>query len=236
MPGSTTAPARILVVEDEAAIADTLLYALRSEGFGAEHVVLGRQALVRHQAQPFDLVILDVGLPDMTGFDVLRGLRTDGSASVPVLFLTARGEEIDRVLGLELGADDYVVKPFSPREVAARVRAILRRGAVRPPMMMVREEASGPWRRQPEALRIDYHGVTLDLTRYEYRLLDLLLACPGRVFTRERIMASVWENALDTSDRTVDAHVKTLRAKLRAVRADEDPIRTHRGIGYSLAS
>lgn len=227
--------ARILVVEDEAAIADTLLYALRSEGFGAEHVVLGRQALQHHQAQPFDLVILDVGLPDMTGFDVLRGLRSDGSAPVPVIFLTARGEEIDRVLGLELGADDYVVKPFSPREVAARVRAILRRGNIRPPIA-VKEEPSGPWRRLREALRIDYHGVTLDLTRYEYRLLDLLLSHPGRVFSRDQIMASVWDDALDTSDRTVDAHVKTLRAKLRAVRADEDPIRTHRGIGYSLAS
>jgi two-component system, OmpR family, catabolic regulation response regulator CreB len=231
----SAASARILVVEDEAAIADTLLYALRSEGFGAEHVVLGRQALARHGEQSFDLVILDVGLPDMTGFDVLRRLRADGSASVPVILLTARGEEIDRVLGLELGADDYVVKPFSPREVAARVRAILRRGAIRPPAP-ARQAASGPWRCLPDALRIDYHGVTLDLTRYEYRLLDLLLASPGRVFSREQIMASVWENALDTSDRTVDAHVKTLRAKLRAVRADENPIRTHRGIGYSLSS
>jgi two-component system catabolic regulation response regulator CreB len=235
MAVTSNASARILVVEDEEAIADTLLYALRSEGFGAEHVVLGHQALVRQQEQPFDLVILDVGLPDMTGFDVLRGLRADGSAPVPVIFLTARGEEIDRVLGLELGADDYVVKPFSPREVAARVRAILRRGALRPPAP-TQQASSGPWHRLPDALRIDYHGVTLDLTRYEYRLLDLLLASPGRVFTREQIMASVWENALDTSDRTVDAHVKTLRAKLRAVRADEDPIRTHRGIGYSSSS
>jgi two-component system catabolic regulation response regulator CreB len=236
MPIPAVTPVRILVVEDEPAIADTLLYALHSEGFGAEHVVLGRQALLRHGEQPFDLIILDVGLPDMTGFDVLRGLRADGGATqVPVILLTARGEEIDRVLGLELGADDYVVKPFSPREVAARVRAILRRGAVRPPAP-AQKVASGPWRCQPEALRIDYHGVTLDLTRYEYRLLDLLLSHPGRVFSREQIMASVWENALDTSDRTVDAHVKTLRAKLRAVRADEDPIRTHRGVGYALVA
>jgi len=234
MPAQAAAAARILVVEDEAAIADTLLYVLRADGFRAEHVPLGAEALARHAGAPFDLIVLDVGLPDMTGFDVLRGLRAlEAGAGVPVMFLTARSEEIDRVLGLELGADDYVVKPFSPREVAARVRAVLRRGGQRAASPA---EPDGPWRRLPEALRIDYHGVALDLTRYEYRLLDLLLSQPGRVFTRELIMASVWEDALDTSDRTIDAHVKTLRAKLRAVRPDDDPIRTHRGVGYSLAS
>lgn len=235
MAVSATPAIRVLVVEDEPAIADTLLYALRSEGFGAESATLGRQALACHAERPFDLLILDVGLPDMTGFDVLRRLRSDGAAQVPIMFLTARGEEIDRVLGLELGADDYVVKPFSPREVVARVRAILRRGTARP-VAVVSEEPTGPWRHLREALRIDYHGVTLDLTRYEYRLLDLLLSHPGRVFSREQIMASVWEDALDTSDRTVNAHIKTLRAKLRGVCGDEDPIRTHRGVGYALVA
>lgn len=234
--------ARILIVEDEAAIADTLLYALRGEGFVAEHVTLGAAGLATHHEQPFDLVVLDLGLPDMSGFDVLRGLRNGSGAGseVPVIFLTARGEEIDRVLGLELGADDYVVKPFSPREVAARVRAILRRGGGRnggeAGTAATAAIAHGPWRRQPEALRIDFHGVALDLTRYEFRLLDLLLSHPGRVFSREQIMAQVWEQALDTSDRTIDAHVKTLRAKLRAVRGEDDPIRTHRGVGYSVAA
>jgi len=230
--------ARILLVEDETAIADTLLYALRGEGFVAEHVTLGGAGLAAHRGQPFDLVVLDLGLPDMSGFDVLRGLRNSGEAGseVPVIFLTARGEEIDRVLGLELGADDYVVKPFSPREVAARVRAILRRGGGRNGGEAATAAiAHGPWRRQPEALRIDYHGVALDLTRYEFRLLDLLLSHPGRVFSREQIMAQVWEQALDTSDRTIDAHIKTLRAKLREVRDEDDPIRTHRGVGYSVA-
>jgi two-component system catabolic regulation response regulator CreB len=233
--------ARILIVEDEAAIADTLLYALRGEGFQAHHALLGSDGVAAHGCEAFDLVILDVGLPDMSGFEVLRQLRamTGAGAEVPVIFLTARGEEIDRVLGLELGADDYVVKPFSPREVAARVRAILRRGAARHGGNggggAAAVIAHGPWRRQPEALRIDYHGVALDLTRYEYRLLDLLLSHPGRVFSREQIMAQVWEQALDTSDRTIDAHIKTLRAKLRAVREEDDPIRTHRGIGYSVA-
>ncbi|MBI4996198.1 MAG: two-component system response regulator CreB [Rhodocyclales bacterium] len=226
----------ILVVEDERAIAETLLYALRSEGFRAEHVDLGSEALLRHETAPFDLVVLDVGLPDMSGFDVLRSLHgriRPGEVAVPVLFLTARGEEIDRVLGLELGADDYVVKPFSPREVAARVRAILRRGTLRPQRP---EVPTDPWHRQPESHRIVYHGTLLDLTRYEYRLLDLLVSHPGRVFGRDQIMAMVWGDALDTSDRTIDAHIKTLRAKLRAVCPDADPIRTYRGIGYALES
>lgn len=236
MRNSSVGLGRILVVEDEQPIAETLLYALRSEGFRADHVVLGSEALRRHEAEPFDLVVLDVGLPDMSGFDVLRrlhGRAPAGGMAVPVLFLTARGEEIDRVLGLELGADDYVVKPFSPREVAARVRAILRRGAVRPP---VAEMAAEAWHRQPDAFRIAYYGTVLDLTRYEYRLLDLLVSHPGRVFGRDQIMATVWGEALDTSDRTIDAHVKTLRAKLRAIRPDTDPIRTYRGIGYALES
>lgn len=236
MQTSTAGFGRILIVEDEHPIAETLLYVLRSEGFRAEHVDLGDAALRRHEATPFDLVILDVGLPDMSGFDVLRSLhRMAGPDAmvVPVLFLTARGDELDRVLGLELGADDYVVKPFSPREVAARVRAILRRGAVRP---KVQEPAADPWRRYPESLRIVYHGTVLDLTRYEYRLLDLLVSNPGRVFGRDDIMAKVWGDALDTSDRTIDAHIKTLRAKLRAICPDTDPIRTYRGIGYALDS
>ncbi len=220
---------RVLVVEDESAIADTLVYVLRSDGFTADHVLLGADALAAHRNARYDLIVLDVGLPDMTGLDVLRQLRSEG-AQVPVVFLTARSEELDRVLGLELGADDYVTKPFSPREVAARVRAILRREHRRQVAA-----SAGAWRREPEAMRIEFHGVALDLTRYEYRLLDLLLAHPGRVFTREQIMSRVWVDALDTTDRTVDAHIKTLRAKLKAVSSDEDPIRTHRGTGYSLA-
>lgn len=221
--------ARILIVDDEPAIADTLLYVLRTEGHQVEHVSLGAEALARHAMAPFDLWLLDVGLPDATGFEVLKRLRSgERAAAIPVLFLTARSGEIDRILGLELGADDYVVKPFSPREVAARVRAVLRRS--RP------ETAVVPciWQRQPEALRILYHGHLLDLTRYEYRLLDLLIGAPGRILTREIIMERVWGDAPETSDRTIDAHIKTLRAKLRAICADEDPIQTHRGVGYGI--
>jgi len=233
---------KILLVEDEQAIADTLLYALGSEGLSIRHVLLGREALPAHRESPFDLILLDVGLPDTTGFEVLKQLRADpAGVNVPVIFLTARSEEIDRILGLELGADDYVVKPFSPREVAARVRAILRRDArARTPTdactnSELHKTTAGVWQHEPEALRITYHRQTLELTRYEYLLLALLLSRPGCVFTREQIMTRVWANAPDTTDRSIDTHIKTLRAKLRAVDSSAEPIVTHRGTGYALA-
>jgi two-component system, OmpR family, catabolic regulation response regulator CreB len=224
---------RILIVEDETAIAEPLVYVLAREGYAATHVTLGRDGLTAHATAPFDLVVLDVGLPDASGFDVLRSLRGDAEGSVPVLFLTARGDEIDRVLGLELGADDYVVKPFSPREVAARIKAILRRHGGTAVAAPTQSAAPQLWKLDAEATRIRYHGVPLDLTRYEYRLLALLVAHPGRIHAREDIMARVWHDAPDTADRTIDAHVKTLRAKLRQIDAAGDPIRTHRGLGYS---
>lgn len=225
----------ILLVEDEPAIADTLIYALGSEGFAVRHIVLGRDTLPTLRETSADLVILDVGLPDTTGFEVLKILRGDpATRDIPVIFLTARAEEIDRILGLELGADDYVTKPFSPREVAARVRAILRREA-RHRQDSDTGNAPSPWRHEPDALRIAFHGQPLDLTRYEYLLLALLLSAPGRVFTRDQIMSRVWTDAPDTADRSIDTHVKTLRAKLRAVRPEEDAIVTHRGTGYALA-
>jgi len=229
---------KILLVEDEQAIADTLIYALGSEGFSVRHLLLGREALPAHRDSPFDLIILDVGLPDTTGFEVLKALRALTGEStevsdVPVIFLTARSEEIDRILGLELGADDYVVKPFSPREVAARARAILRRDAR---LRNSSAAANTVWRHEPESLRIAFHGQAVELTRYEYLLLALLLSAPGRVFTREQIMNRVWANAPDTSDRSIDTHIKTLRAQLRGSDALSEPILTHRGTGYSIAA
>lgn len=227
---------KILLVEDEQTIADTLIYALGSEGFAVRHLLLGREALPAHSDDAFDLIILDVGLPDTTGFEVLKELRGhDAGRDVPVIFLTARGEEIDRVLGLELGADDYVTKPFSPREVAARVRAILRREA-RFRSASAPRNAARVWQHDPEALRIAFHGQSIELTRYEYMLLALLLSSPGRVFTREEIMNRVWANAPDTADRSIDTHIKTLRAKLRNIAPDHEAIHTHRGTGYSLSA
>jgi two-component system catabolic regulation response regulator CreB len=223
---------RILIVDDEPAISDTLAYALQADGFASDCCTLGAEALARLDAGGHDLVVLDVGLPDISGFDVCRLLRR--SSDVPVIFLTARSDEVDRIVGLELGADDYVAKPFSPREVVSRVRAILRRsrselrggaGTSAPPRFTV----------DGDGLRVAYHGVWLNLTRYEYLLLALLLARPGRILSRGQIMESVWQDSGESLERTVDTHVKTLRGKLRAVRADEEPIATHRGLGYSIA-
>lgn len=218
---------RILVVEDEGTIADAVLYALRAEGLQAEHCLLGRQALARLRAESFDVVILDVGLPDLSGFELCRELR--GFSDVPVIFLTARDAEVDRVVGLELGADDYVVKPFSPRELVARVRARLRRA-----QSGGTPREHGPFAHDAAGQRIRYRGQWLSLTRYEYRLLAVLLRRPGAISSREQLMDEVWSDAPDTVDRTVDTHVKTLRAKLRQVDAGADPIHTHRGLGYSL--
>ncbi|MCY1294092.1 Transcriptional regulatory protein CreB [compost metagenome] len=196
----------------------------------AEHCTLGSAALARMRADAADLVILDVGLPDVSGFEVCRTLRTFCDA--PVIFLTARHEEIDRIVGLEIGADDYVVKPFSPRELAARVRAILRRARGAAPAA-----ADSGFTHDADGARLAYRGRWLDLTRYEYLLLALLVAHPGRIYTRAQLMELVWQDALDTSDRTVDTHVKTLRAKLREATPQgegAERIRTHRGMGYSL--
>ena len=215
---------RILLVEDEGAIAQTIEYALRAEGFDCAHALGGRDALRLAAARRFDLAILDVGLPDIGGFALCRELRR--ARDLPVIFLTARDAEADRVLGLELGADDYVAKPFSPRELIARVRAVLRRSQG--------GRAGGAFEHDAEGHRIFFRGRLLDLTRYEYGLLAALLQRPGAILSREQLMDRVWGGDSESTDRTVDTHVKTLRAKLREIDADADPIRTQRGLGYSL--
>ena len=226
--------ARLLLVEDEPAIADTVLYALGGDGHDTVHCLTGRDAQARAREASFDLAILDVGLPDIDGFALcrdLRGLRRD--PPLPVIFLTAHGAEAERVLGLEMGADDYVTKPFSPRELAARVRAVLRRVAQQA-APADQAAARGGFEHDADGHRVRYLGQVLDLTRYEYGLLAALLARPGAVLSRAQLMDRVWGDAPETSDRTVDTHVKTLRAKLREVAPDRDPIHTHRGLGYSV--
>ena len=226
---------RVLIAEDEAAIADAVLYALRSEGIEADHCLLAREVAPRVRAGGIDVVVLDVGLPDGSGFDVCRELR--GFSDVPVIFLTARNDEIDRVLGLELGADDYVTKPFSPRELVARVRARLRRAGAVPAASPV---SADPWVMRGafaidrEGHRIRYRQQLLDLTRYEYAVLDALLQRPGAILSRAQLMDRGWDSDADSADRTIDTHIKTLRAKLRIAGAENDPIRTHRGLGYAL--
>ena len=224
---------RILIVEDEPGIADTLQYALRTDGFDPAWVATGEEALAQFRAAPPALVILDVGLPDTSGFEVFKRLRE--VADVPVVFLTARSDEIDRVVGLELGADDYVAKPFSPRELVARVRSILRRatkpaGAPTAPPAATTALHIDDGRRQ-----IRFYGQLLELSRYEYGLLKTLASRPGHVFTRDTLLERVWDDPGESLDRTVDAHVKTLRAKMKLVAPQLDPIRTHRGTGYALA-
>jgi two-component system catabolic regulation response regulator CreB len=232
---STTPCKRILIVEDEQAIADTLIYALSSSGYQPEHVELAQTALTRLQAEDVALAIMDVGLPDLNGFELCRQLRR--FSNIPVMFLTAHGDEIDRIVGLEIGADDYVTKPFSPREVVARVGVILRRLQLpSEPVSLVQQPTNSAFELDSEAGRIRYRGQLLELTCYEYLLLKLLIEHPARIFSREQLLERVWREPAEVFDRTVDTHIKTLRGKLRAVAADQDPIRTHRGLGYSLES
>lgn len=219
---------QIILIEDEPAIADTLTFALQREGWQVTHFGLAHAAETYLASHSADLVVLDVGLPDDSGFEVLKRLRR--SSEVPVLLLTARAEEVDRILGLELGADDYVVKPFSPREVAARVRAILKRSrivvsAVSTQKLFVHDVA---------ARRITFSSTNLILTPSEYHLLIALLARPGNVLSRSQLLDALGDAAEDSFERTVDSHIKSLRAKLRHVRSDLDPIVTHRGFGYSV--
>ena len=234
----------ILLVEDEAAIADTLVYALETEHFEVTHVTTAGDAL-KLPTDHYQLAILDVGLPDVSGFDLCAQIRK--SSTLPVLFLTARDSEIDRILGLELGGDDYVTKPFSPREVVARIRAILRRadastmGPKNPDSNKSREhppqtQRHGPLEHDPAAMTISCLGKRMTLTAHEYKPLATLMGQPGRIFTRDQLLMKAWEDPGSAMDRTIDAHIKSLRAKIRECTPDHtDPIETRRGLGYTLS-
>ena len=219
---------KILIIEDEAGIADTIIYPLTAEGFITHWVTTGSEGLANLKSDRADIVILDIGLPDMSGFDVLKEIRKTNQ--VPVLCLTARSDEIDRVVGLELGADDYVLKPFSPRELAARVKAILRRTGDNDNT----KSGTSPFQIDYNKRQISYFGSRVNLTRIEYEMLVLLINRPGWIFSRDRIMDMAWPESGESFDRTVDTHIKTLRTKLKEINPDIDPIETHRGAGYSL--
>lgn len=225
--------ATLWLVEDEASIADTLIYTLQQEGFTVRAFDRGLPVLDAAREQRPDLAILDVGLPDINGFELCRRLLAE-YPELPLLFLTARSEEIDRLIGLEMGADDYIAKPFSPREVCARVRTVLRR-------LQKQQLANGSTAQKIGLFEINEMTAVvtwcqqpLQLTRYEYLLLKTFLQWPGRVFSRQQLMDLVWSHAEESFDRTVDTHIKTLRAKLRLVNPELSPINTHRGLGYSL--
>ena len=222
-------PARLLLLEDEQAIADSLLYVLRSEGFEVVHHRLARDALAEVERQVPDLALLDVGLPDGNGFDVCRALRR--SHGLPIVFLTARDDEIDRVLGLELGADDYVGKPFSPREVCARVKAVLRRNAPQATDDLVE---LGGLSLDPATHRVTAGGTEINLGPTEFRLLHFLMAHPERVHGRSQLLDQVWGDHVFVEERTVDVHIRRLRAALETTGHD-NLIQTVRGSGYRIS-
>ncbi|MEK7719629.1 MAG: two-component system response regulator CreB [Bacteroidota bacterium] len=224
---------RILVIEDEPSILDNITYALRTEGFEPLCCGTGKDAIKILKENDISLIILDIGLPDITGFELLSEIRK--KSTTPVIIVTARSDEIDRIVGLEIGADDYVVKPFSPRELTARVRAVLRRFS---PKEGATEESkiigNSPFQLDEKRFSIRYYDKQIEFSRYEYRLLRILVSNPGRVYTREQLMDRISDNPEMSFDRSIDTHIKTIRQKLKAIKPDDDPIITHRGLGYSL--
>lgn len=222
----------ILIVEDETSIAETLLYALTTDGFAPVRVATGTEALQLIRESRFALIILDVGLPDVNGFELCKQIRK--SSDVPVFFLTARNDEVDKIVGLEIGADDYITKPFSPREVSARVKSLLRRLESYATAPAAAVAPSALFEVDDEKFKIKFRGRVLELTRYEFGLLKVLVRKPGRVFSREQLMEQVWDEPDMALDRTVDTHVKSLRGKLREVDPETEVILTHRGLGYSI--
>lgn len=222
----------ILIVEDEPSIADNLKISLSREGFETclcHTIADAGKALAQHD---FQLIILDVGLPDGSGFDFCREIRKDNN--IPVIMLTARSDEIDRVVGLEIGADDYVTKPFSPRELAARVRAVLRRSRPEVYKEAAPQSLSNIFIDE-QGFEASINGRTLSLAPYEFRLLVVLADSPGRIFSRLQLLEKVWKEPHAAMERTVDAHIKGLRAKIKKA-AGKDLIVTHRGFGYSLSA
>ena len=222
--------ARILIVEDEARLAGLMADYLRAASYEVDRVHDGLAAIPALRAQAYDLVLLDLMLPGRDGLDICRVLRS--FSDVPVIMVTARVEEIDRLLGLEIGADDYVCKPFSPREVVARVRAILRRQ---------RRDSTPAESMDALGLEIDetrfrasIGGQVLDLTPVEFRLLRTLAGAPGRVFSREQLLDQLYNDHRVVTDRTVDSHIKNLRRKLQQAAPERDLIRSIYGVGYKL--
>jgi two-component system response regulator RegX3 len=224
--------ARILFVEDEASIAEPFTQALRRAGFEPISARTGHEALAVARRMDLDLVLLDLALPDTDGRDVCRELRR--RSDVPIIMVTARGTETDRIVGLELGADDYVVKPFSGDEVIARIRAVLRRG--RRDVAAAEPVTVGSLRVDPGARRAMLRGVELDLTRREFDLLDRLVRESGHVVRREELMSEVWDDNWFGSTKTLDMHVATLRRKLGDDAADPRWLHTARGVGYRFVS
>lgn len=218
---------RILLADDDPSLREVARYALHQAGFEVIEASDGRMALDRATRDPVDLVILDVLMPELDGIEVCRAIRR--TSQVPIVFLSSRGEEVDKVLGLEMGGDDYVAKPFSPRELVSRVRAVLRRTRPAPEQTVL--EAAGV-RLDTEAFRAWAGAVEIQLTVTEFRLLEVLVRRPGRVFTRQELVSRAYEGPHHVSDRTLDSHIRRVRQKLRE--GGLDPIETVHGLGFRL--
>jgi len=221
---------KILIVEDEVAIADTLIHVLRTEGFEVLWTDLGSSAIDILTTESIDLMILDVGLPDINGFEVCKIVRQTNQ--LPIIFVTARGEEIDRVVGLEIGGDDYVTKPFSPREVAARVKVILKRVQVPPAPQSPQDDQPGFIARAPSGCDFSINGQLLMLTSIEFKLLEHLVAHPNQVLSREQLLNACGQPSDSGYERNIDSHIKSIRRKAKVCHPDLQPIKTHRGFGY----
>ena len=227
----------ILIIEDEVSISDNIEYALTTEGFWVVSKHTGFEGIDALENNLFDLVILDIGLPDMIGFEVFKEIRK--KCDIPVIFLTARDSEVDKIVGLEMGGDDYVTKPFSPRELTARVRAVLRRVKTakkieQKPIDENGSKADVGLAMNSDAKQIYYCGKLLDLSHYEYEILSLLMKEQGKVFSRKELMGTIWDVPEMSMARTVDTHIKTIRAKLGQVKPNT-LIQTRRGFGYFLS-
>jgi two-component system response regulator RegX3 len=223
---------RILLVEDEESYRDPLSYLLRKEGFEVATAATGTQALVEYDRDGADLVLLDLMLPEMSGTEVCRQLRLRGT--VPVIMLTAKDSEIDTVVGLELGADDYVTKPYSSRELLARIRAVLRRRTESTPVPDDEVLEVGPIRLDPDRHTVQVDGVVTPFPLKEFELLELLLRNAGRVLTRGQLIDRVWGSDYVGDTKTLDVHVKRVRAKIEADPANPTRLVTVRGLGYKL--
>jgi two-component system OmpR family response regulator len=221
--------ARVLIVDDDPALREVVRIALARAGFETAEAADGPAALAICAASPPDLIVLDVMLPDMDGTDVCRTLRR--RSAVPILFLSSRDDEVDKIVGLEIGGDDYVVKPFSPRELVARVRVLLRRGAVEAPANIL---SHGRLALDLETLRVTWDGTELALSATELGVLRTLMSRPGRVFSRDELMDRAYATERVVSDRTIDSHVRRVRAKFAALGAD--PVETLPGFGYRLSA
>ncbi|MEN9680571.1 MAG: hypothetical protein RLZZ627_464 [Pseudomonadota bacterium] len=222
----------ILIIEDEVPFRDSLAALLRLDAYRVEGVTSGREGLHEIRAGRADLVLLDVGLPDCNGFALFHEIRE--ISPVPVIFMTARGEVVDRVTGLELGADDYLPKPFDYRELLARVRVALRRASRHPLPPASPAAGTTPFLIEPEKRRIRIQDQILDLTPLEYGILKTLIERPGHVYSRDYLMDTLWNEPFTASDRSIDQHVKTLRRKIGQVMGESPVILTHRGSGYAL--